>query len=160
MLNSTNLHTHLVLAARVIALGLPTLVLLNMADELHKQDGHVDVLSLARELGTPVALVSATTGEGLMAVQNFLSSASPSPEPLELPVWAALAVIANGRYGSAATPSYRRPATPVWTRVWMHSFLHRIWGPVVFGLVVIGGLPGDLCRWDSRSPTSCRSFSM
>ncbi len=56
VLNSTNLHTHLVLAARVIALGLPTLVLLNMADELRKQDGHVDVLALARELGTPVAL--------------------------------------------------------------------------------------------------------
>src|SRR5260370_28531545 len=37
VLNSTNLHTHLVLAARVIALGLPTLVLLNMADELRKQ---------------------------------------------------------------------------------------------------------------------------
>src|SRR5579872_523132 len=45
VLNSTNLHTHLVLAARVITLGIPTLVLLNMADELHKQDGHVDVLS-------------------------------------------------------------------------------------------------------------------
>ena len=39
VLNSNNLHTHLVLAGRVIALGLPTLVLLNMADELHKQDG-------------------------------------------------------------------------------------------------------------------------
>ena len=34
VLNSTNLHSHLVLAARVIALGIPTLVLLNMADEL------------------------------------------------------------------------------------------------------------------------------
>src|SRR5579864_1563360 len=74
VLNSTNLHTHLVLAARVIALGIPTLVLLNMADELRKQGGHVDVLSLARELGTPVALTSATTGEGIVAVQNFLSS--------------------------------------------------------------------------------------
>ena len=62
VLNSNNLNTPLVLAARVIALGLPTLVLLNMADELHKQNGAVDVLSLARQLGTPVALVSATTG--------------------------------------------------------------------------------------------------
>ncbi len=82
VLNSTNLHTHLVLAARVIALGLPTLVLLNMADELRKQGGHVDVLSLAHELGTPVALVSATTGEGLIAVQNFLSSAAATPDPI------------------------------------------------------------------------------
>ena len=70
----------------MIALGLPTLVLLNMADELRKQGGHVDVLSLARQLGTPVALISATTGEGIVAVQNFLSSAAASPEPLELPV--------------------------------------------------------------------------
>ena len=64
-LDSTNRRSHLVLAGRVIALGLPTLVLLNMADELHNQDGGVDVLSLARQLGTPVALVSATTGAGL-----------------------------------------------------------------------------------------------
>src|SRR6516225_1846883 len=48
VLNSTNLNSHLVLAGRVIALGLPTLVVLNMADELHNQDGHVDVLALAR----------------------------------------------------------------------------------------------------------------
>src|SRR5215471_11469327 len=86
VLNSNNLSSHLVLAARVIALGLPTLVLLNMADELREQGGHVDVLSLARQLGTPVALVSAVTGEGLFAVSNFLSSSAPAPEPLELPV--------------------------------------------------------------------------
>ena len=72
VLDSNNLNRHLVLAGRVIALGLPTLVLLNMADELHKQGGQVDVLPLARQLGTPVALVSAVTGEGLEAVANFL----------------------------------------------------------------------------------------
>ena len=83
VLNSNNLNSHLVLAARVIALGLPALVLLNMADELHKQNGAVDVLRLARELGTPVALVSAATGFGLEAVTNFLASSSPVPEPLE-----------------------------------------------------------------------------
>ncbi len=138
VLNSTNLHSHLVLAGRVIALGLPTLVALNMADELRQQGGHVDVLALARQLGTPVALVSATTGEGVAAVSNFLSSASPSPEPLELPVvgntqsyreWAA-------RVGTQA--KYRRPATPVWTQRLDSIFLHRVWGAIIFGLVVIG----------------------
>src|SRR5208283_1379038 len=78
VLNSNNLNTHLVLAARVIALGLPTLVLLNMADELRKLNGAVDVLSLARQLGTPFALVSATTGAGLEAVTNFLYATSPA----------------------------------------------------------------------------------
>src|SRR3954452_5897071 len=50
VLDSTNLSRHLVLAARVIAVGLPTLVLLNMADSLKAQGGDLDVLALAREL--------------------------------------------------------------------------------------------------------------
>ncbi len=138
VLNSTNLHTHLVLAARVIALGVPTLVLLNMADELHKQNGHVDVLSLARELGTPVALVSATTGEGLVAVQNFLTSASANPEPLELPVVGSTRGYREWAVRVGNNAGYRRPATPVWTARLDAIFLHRIWGPIIFALVVIG----------------------
>jgi len=138
VLNSTNLHTHLVLAARVIALGLPTLVLLNMADELRKQDGHVDVLALARDLGTPVALVSAITGEGLEAVQNFLSSAAASPEPLELPVIGSTRGYREWAVRVGSNAGYRRPATPIWTARLDSIFLHRIWGPVIFAVVVIG----------------------
>ena len=138
VLNSTNLHTHLVLAARVIALGLPTLVLLNMADELRKQGGHVDVLSLARELGTPVALTSATTGEGIVAVQNFLSSAATTPDPLELPVVGSTRGYREWAVRVGTNAGYRRPATPVWTARLDAIFLHRVWGPVIFAVVVIG----------------------
>ncbi len=138
VLNSTNLHTHLVLAARVIALGIPTLVLLNMADELRKQDGDVDVLSLARELGTPVALVSATSGEGMEAVQNFLSSAAPRPEPVELPVLGSARGYREWAVRVGAHAGYRRPATPVWTARLDALFLHRVWGPLIFAVVVVG----------------------
>jgi ferrous iron transport protein B len=137
VLNSTNLHSHLVLAGRVIALGLPTLVLLNMADELHKQDGGVDVLSLARQLGTPVALVSATTGAGLEAVTNFLSAASPCPEPMELPVVGSTRSVREWAVRVGENANYRRPATPVWTSRLDNVFLHRIWGPVIFAVVVV-----------------------
>src|SRR5271165_4849121 len=137
VLNSTNLHSHLVLAGRVIALGLPTLVLLNMADELHKQDGGVDVLSLARQLGTPVALVSATTGVGLEAVTNFLSGASPALEPMELPVVGSTRSVREWAVRVGENANYRRPATPVWTSRLDNVFLNRIWGPVVFAVVVI-----------------------
>jgi ferrous iron transport protein B len=137
VLNSTNLHSHLVLAGRVIALGLPTLVLLNMADELHKQDGGVDVLSLARQLGTPVALVSATTGAGLEAVTNFLSAASPAPEPMELPVVGSTRSVREWAVRVGENANYRRPATPVWTTRLDNVFLNRTWGPVIFGVVVI-----------------------
>ena len=105
VLNSTNLHSHLVLAARVIALGTPTLVLLNMADELRKQGGHVDVLSLARQLGTPVALVSATTGEGIVAVRISWIQPAPAPSRWNCRWWAARAATANGRCAWARTPS-------------------------------------------------------
>ena len=139
VLNSTNLHSHLVLAARVISLGLPTLVLLNMADEMRKQNGQVDVLSLARELGTPVALISATTGEGLVAVQNFLSSATvSSPEPLELPIVGSTRGYREWAVRVGTNARYRRPAAPVWTARLDSIFLHRVWGPIVFCVVVIG----------------------
>jgi ferrous iron transport protein B len=137
VLNSTNLHSHLVLAGRVIALGLPTLVLLNMADELHKQDGGVDVLSLARQLGTPVALVSATTGAGLESVTNFLSGSSPALEPMELPVVGSTRSVREWAVRVGENANYRRPATPVWTTRLDNVFLNRTWGPVIFAVVVI-----------------------
>ena len=137
VLNSNNLNTHLVLAARVIALGLPTLVLLNMSDELHKQNGAVDVLSLARQLGTPVALVSAATGDGLEAVTNFLSSASPVPEPLELPVVGSTRSVREWAVRVGENANYRRPIAPVWTKRLDNIFLHRFWGPLIFVGVVI-----------------------
>ena len=125
------------LAARVIATGLPTLVVLNMADELSKQGGHIDVLALARQLGTPVALVASSTGNGVSAVTNFIAADHTLPQPTSLPVlndargcreWAV-------RVGENA--SYRRPASPKWTRRLDAVFLHRRWGPIVFAVVVI-----------------------
>src|SRR5271166_3395115 len=137
VLNSTNLHSHLVMAARVIALGTPTLVLLNMADELRKQGGHVDVLSLARQLGTPVALISATTGEVIVSVQNFLDCAVASPEPLELRVVGSTRGYREWAVRVGEHAKYRRPATPVWTQRLDSVFLHRVWGPLIFAVVVV-----------------------
>ena len=70
---STNLGRHLVLAAPVLSLGLPTLVLLNMADDLAVRGGEVDVAALSHELGAPVALISASKGTGIDRIQQFLS---------------------------------------------------------------------------------------
>src|SRR5437870_2671978 len=64
ILDSTNLARHLVLAAPVLSLGLPTLVILNMADDLKNRGGGVDVAELSMQLGSPVALVSASRGDG------------------------------------------------------------------------------------------------
>src|SRR5229473_7362087 len=72
ILDSTNLGRHLVLAAPVLSLKLPTLVILNMADDLKGRGGDVDTAELAGELGAPVALISATKGDGVEKVFQFM----------------------------------------------------------------------------------------
>ncbi|HEX5431356.1 MAG TPA: FeoB small GTPase domain-containing protein, partial [Bryobacteraceae bacterium] len=71
VLDSTNLSRHLVLAAPVLNLGLPTLVILNMADDLVRRSGGANAQELSEQLGTPVALASAAKGEGIDKVFQF-----------------------------------------------------------------------------------------
>src|ERR1017187_2623385 len=61
-LDSLHLTRQLMLAAPILALGLPTMVLLNMSDLMEARGGEVNPLRLAQELGAPVALVSAAKG--------------------------------------------------------------------------------------------------
>jgi ferrous iron transport protein B len=138
VLDATNLSRHLVLAARVIAIGLPTLVLLNMGDSLKAQGGDVDVLALARQLGTPVALISAARGEGLEVVQRFLSSNSASPAPMQIPVINDVARCREWACHVAENSSYRKPIPSEWTRRLDSLFLHKTFGPLIFVAVVIG----------------------
>src|ERR1700692_1018448 len=90
ILDSTNLARHLVLAAPVLSLGLPTLVILNMADDLERRGGEIDSAELAMQLGAPVALVSAAKGDGVDKVFRFLSGttigATPKAPLMQLPV--------------------------------------------------------------------------
>lgn len=138
ILDVTNLGRHLVLAAPILALGLPTLVVLNMADELERRGGDVEAESLAQRLGAPVALISAASGEGYETVLQFLRGRIGVPRPMDLlPAlgdlprcreWAA-------RMGEAA--NYLAPAPPVWTRRLDAVFLHPVAGPLVFLAVVV-----------------------
>src|SRR6201987_607514 len=89
VLDSLHLTRQLMLAAPVLALGLPTLVLLNMSDLMESRGGIIDPLKLAKELGAPVALISAVRGTGLDAVPLFLhqhDSPQAAQQPLSLPV--------------------------------------------------------------------------
>jgi ferrous iron transport protein B len=139
VLDATNLNRHLVLAARVIAQGLPTLVLLNMSDSLHSLGGSVDVLTLARELGNPVALISAAKGEGLEVVQRFISSKGTAAAPFEIPVINVNDVSQCREWACtvAKNSSYRRPLPSEWTRRLDSVILDKKWGPLIFTVVVI-----------------------
>ncbi|MCS7026939.1 MAG: ferrous iron transport protein B [Bryobacteraceae bacterium] len=137
ILDSTNLGRHLMLAAPVLSAGIPTLVVLNMADDLEKRGGSVDAEALANQLGAPVALISAAKNEGVDAVRNYLSGQFAVPKPVELPV---LQDVPKCRQWSAKVGNqarYQPPAPPVWTRRLDSVFLHPIAGPAIFFFVAV-----------------------
>jgi ferrous iron transport protein B len=140
VLDSLHLTRQLMLAAPVLALGLPTLVLLNMSDLMESRGGHVDALELARELGAPVALISAVHGTGLDAVPLFLNQQTgrAAAKPLTLPVVGNPASAHNWAAQISSRTGYRAPLSVESTRKIDNVLLHRIWGPLLFLVVVVG----------------------
>jgi len=80
ILNASQLDRQLRLALQVQELGLPTLVLLNMADEAKRFGVSINLPALSEHLGLPVLLVSAKYGRGLgEARQEIRKALTPGP---------------------------------------------------------------------------------
>ena len=141
ILDSTNLGRHLVLAAPILSLGLPTLILLNMADDLALRGGKVDVAALASELNCPVALISAAKGTGIERIQQFLLGTAvrlnAPPARVELPVLHDVPKCRQWAAKLGVRASYKAPAPPLWTRRLDAVFLHPVAGPLIFLAVVV-----------------------
>lgn len=137
VLDSTNLGRHLMLAAPVLALKIPTLIVLNMADDLRSRGGELNLPALSAQLGAPVVLISARQGEGIDEIFEFLAGTMQAPAPVELPVLSDVPKCRQwaGRVGRKA--AYRPPEPPKWTRRLDAVFLHPIAGPLIFTLVVV-----------------------
>jgi len=142
----TRLEPQLMLVEPVLELGLPTLLVLNMADELDARNGRLDDGVLAHRLGVETARTNARSGHGLEAVRRFLidvadqgPAAPRSPRDLSrsaarppLPIVEAFASRRRRIAGIVDEASYR-PAGPSKLSERLDSiFLHRVWGPVVF----------------------------
>ncbi len=141
ILDSTNLGRNLVLAAPILSLGLPTLVLLNMADDLAARGGKVDIAALSNELNCPVALISAAKGTGIDRIQQFLlgtaARLNAPPPKIELPVLHDVPKCRQWAAKLGVRASYRAPAPPLWTRRLDAIFLHPVAGPLIFAAIVV-----------------------
>ena len=156
VLDSLQLRRQLMLAAPVLSLGLPTLVLLNMSDLMEARGGVVDTLALAQELGVPVAKISATRGAGLDSITHFLNRkaeppvngngshgnaeagrpAAPAAGRIELPVMGNPRSYRQWATGISTRTKYKAPISNEWTKRIDGVLLHRIWGPLIFLAVV------------------------
>jgi len=147
--DSTRLESQLMLVEPVLELELPTLLVLNMVDELGNRGGSVDDAVLARRLGVEVVRTNARAGKGVDAVHDFLARAAMReqvpekrnltnmPGGVALPMMDAFAerrrrvraVVEEARFvpPRESGPSERLDAI----------CLHRVWGPLVFLAVVV-----------------------
>ncbi len=140
VLDATHMNRQLMLAAPVFSIGLPTLVLLNMSDQMDERGGKLDTLALARELGHPVALISASKGTGLDVIPEFLLRADSvlekSPRPVQLPVLQTPAACRTWASQVTTRSGYETPASSLWTQRLDSVLLHRVAGPFIFLAVV------------------------
>jgi len=149
--DSTRLEPQLMLVEPVLELGIPTLLVLTMADELEARRGELDDDALGEQLGVEVTRVNARTGEGLDGIEEFLRHVArrgPMPERacpvisnvpggMSLPVVDAFAERRRIVREAGEHARYRAPLPDALTRKLDAIFLHRVAGPALFLAVVL-----------------------
>ena len=137
LLDSTTLEAQLRLVPEILGFGVPTLVVLNMADDLAARGGSVDEAVIEKQVGAPVALVSARLGTGMGRVRDFLQGTLSPPAPVQLPVLNNIPAERQWAGTVAREASYHPPEPSLWGRRLDTIFLHPVGGPLFFLAVVV-----------------------
>lgn len=152
IVDSTRLESQLMLVEPVLELELPTLLVLNMADELEERGGRVRDDVLAEALGVEVVRTNARAGQGLNRVRAFLASAaergvragreatsvSNVSRRVPLPVVDAFARRRAQVRQIVARAEFRAPGPSTLSEKLDGIVLHRVWGPLIFlGVVML-----------------------
>lgn len=147
----TRLENQLMLVEPVLELGLPTLLVLNMADELEARGGKVDDEALAERLGVDIVRTSARTGAGVDGVRAYLTGVADGgtdgvhverelsnvSRSTPLPVIDAFAARRKLVRGIVEEADFVAPGPSRVTERLDSAFLHRVWGPLIFLAVVL-----------------------
>ena len=147
IVDAVRLETQLMLVGPVLERERPTLLVLNMADELEAGDGTLDDAALAAAFGVEVVRTDARTGRGVEAVADFLDRVAGRSAPpatgakpgsgsgagrAGLPTMDALSRRREVVQNALAAAKYRSAGPPKLTQRLDALFLHRIAGPAVF----------------------------
>ena len=82
IVDATNMERNLYLTLQLLTLQVPTVIALNMMDELVGNDGSVDVQKMSEALGVPVVPISAAKNQGITElVDTLLDTASRRVTP-------------------------------------------------------------------------------
>jgi len=153
VVDATRLETQLLLVEPIMEIGLPTLLVLNVADELEARNGRLNDDVLGEQFGVQVTRTNARSGRGVETVREFMASVaepgSPAqlePRPLRvrnvpqrsslplIDVFATRRRIVQKAVGAAEYS----PAGPSHVTERLDSiFLHRIFGPLCFIVLAV-----------------------
>jgi len=148
IVDSTRLESQLMLVEPVLELELPTLLVLNMWDELVERGGHVDHAALARRLGVAIARTDARGGLGVDDVRAFLAgvvrrdgahgrAVTNVPRGTALPMMDAFAARRRRVREIVGEAGFVQPGASSSSERLDAIALHRVWGPLVFLAVVV-----------------------
>ena len=151
IVDSTRLESQLMLVEPVLKLEIPTLLVLNMWDELEERGGNLNEMELADLLGVEVVKTNARVGLGVERVKEFLSGVkirerglpppvrvlSNVPRGVPLPMIDVFTARRRHLDKVVDRASFVSPGPSRSTAALDAVFLHRIWGPLVFLAVVV-----------------------
>jgi len=131
VLDATNLERSLYLTLQLLQIGKPMIVVLNMWDEVMKNDIEIDHQALEALLGVPVVTTCALTGDGLITLKNRLPEARTGGLSADnnSNLWQAVESITKKIQTKGEAPE------TFWQKL-DHTTIHPISGPVI-ALVVL-----------------------
>jgi len=151
IVDSTRLENQLMLVEPVLELELPTLLVLNMSDELDERGGKIDDAALAERLNVDIVRTSARTGEGVDEVRDYLAAVTAAdrlaprqertlsnvPRSMSLPVIDAFAHRRKLVREIVDDADFVPPGPSKLSERLDALFLHRFFGPLIFLAVVL-----------------------
>lgn len=151
IVDSTRLEPQLMLVEPVLDLDVPTLLVLNMIDELEERGGSVDDDALARELGVEVVRANARAGRGVDRVRMFMEGVADRgrlphrpardltniPRSVSLPVLDAFADRRRRIREVGKRSEFTAPGPSALSERLDSILLHKVWGPLIFLAVVL-----------------------
>ena len=138
VVDATNLDNHLRFVLQLVALGLPTVVALNMIDMAQRDGLEIDTARLAAELGVPVVPTVAVRRTGLDELRVALGRAvgGGGRAAFAPPAGDDLVALQRRARKIADAVTTERAAANAWTRRLDRVALHSVMGPIVLALLM------------------------
>jgi ferrous iron transport protein B len=145
IVDASNIERNLYLVSQVLDLGLPTVVVLNMADVAASHGIEIDVPALAERLGTPVVKTEAHRRRGIDVLRQAIVAAA-ARGPCERPQVFPEAFIAECRRLDEHLRQLGQPPTPYYL---LERLLLDVGGYLESHL--LNGQAGELTAWLSEA---------